>query len=112
MLYILQDNTIRLTRGDTAHLTVPIVTSSGEEYNMSANDTLTFSVKKTVNDTRYIIHKTVVGSNLLKLEPRDTDSLEFMKYKYDIQLTTEDGDVYTVVDTSTFEILPEVTCHA
>lgn len=110
MLYVLPDKTIRLTRGDTAYLTIPIVTATKEEYVMGAEDSITFSVKKTLKDSEYLIQKTVVGSNQLKLEPSDTEALSFNKYKYDVELTTASGDVFTIIDVSTFEILPEVTC--
>ena len=111
MLYVLPDKTIRLTRGDTAYLTIPITTATEEEYVMAAGDTLTLSVKKSLSDTKYLMQKTVVGANTLKIEPSDTNALAFTKYKYDVQLTTEGGDVFTIIDVSVFEILPEVTCH-
>lgn len=110
MLYVLPNKTIRLTRGDTAYLTIPIATSIGEEYVVGAEDAITFSVKKNVNDVQYLIHKTVVGSNVLKIEPIDTKDLAFGKYKYDVELITASGDIFTLIEVSTFEILPEVTC--
>lgn len=39
----------------------------------------------------------------------DTNTLDFGKYKYDVQLTTESEEVYTIIEPSIFEILPEVT---
>lgn len=110
MLYVLPNKTIRLTRGDTAYLTIPITTSIGEEYVMSTEDTIKFSIKKNLNDEQYLVHKTVVGSNELKIEPIDTKDLAFGKYKYDVELVTVSGDIFTLIDVSTFEILPEVTC--
>lgn len=111
MLYVLPDKTIRLTRGDTAYLTFIINTATEEEYVMAADDTLTLSVKKTVNDKQYLMRKTVKGTNALKIEPSDTQGLAFARYKYDVQLTKASGDVFTIIDVSVFEILPEVTCH-
>lgn len=47
MLYIKDDGTIRLTRGDTARLTIPIINSaSNDEYVMQSGDVLFFTVKK------------------------------------------------------------------
>ena len=47
MLYVEADNTIRLTRGDTAYLEIPIVNDiTEEEYVISLDDTITFSVKR------------------------------------------------------------------
>ena len=55
MLYI-EGNTIRLTRGDTAYLHIPLATPEGT-YEISSTDTLTLSVKKTTRDTEYIFQK-------------------------------------------------------
>lgn len=46
MLHIKDDGTIRLTRGDTAHLTIPIINSvSNSEYTMQSGDVLFFNVR-------------------------------------------------------------------
>ena len=107
MLYINGD-TIKLTRGDTAYLHIPLVTTDAD-YVMNANDTLTFSVKKTTRDTDYIFQKVVTGNNVFHIQPSDTSELAFGKYIYDVELNTTDGDVFTVIPPSTFEVLSEVT---
>lgn len=108
MLYI-DGNNIKLTRGDTAYLTVPIKTALGEDYVVQAGDALTLSVKKKSTDNNYVFQKVLDGSNTFHIEPQDTAGIEFGKYKYDIQLNTANGDVYTIIDVSTFTILEEVT---
>lgn len=109
MLKVTSNGDISLTRGDTAWLTVPLtLEDSGEPYEMQEADTLTLSVKKTVKDTEFAFQKVAVGSNTFHIRPNDTADLEFGKYKYDVQLDTESGDVFTVIDTSTFEVLTEV----
>ena len=46
MLYILNDGTIRLTRGDTARLTVPIHNDLDDStYTMAEDDILAFTIK-------------------------------------------------------------------
>lgn len=110
MLYVEDDNTIRLTRGDTAYLEIPIVNDiTKEEYVISPDDTLTFSVKRSVKDTNVIFSKTIRGANIIHITPDDTRQCEFGKYKYDVQLTTAEGDVYTVIEPTCFEVLSEVT---
>lgn len=108
MLYI-DGNTIRMTRGDTVYLTVPI-TNVEEEYIIQTDDVLTLSLKKNVKDVDYILQKQITGENTFHIEPIDTSSIPFGKYKYDIQLTCGDGSVYTIIPVSVFEIMPEVTC--
>lgn len=110
MLYVDNDGTVRLTRGDTARLQVPITnTLTGTEYDMFPGDILRFTVKRTVNDTTPLIQKESLGINSFHIEPTDTKALAFGKYVYDVELTTASGDVYTVVAPSTFEVLREVT---
>lgn len=109
MLYI-DDKTIKLTRGDTARLTVPIINlANNGEYTMESGDILYFTVKKTAKDTDFLFQKSVTGSNSIHIKPEDTADLSFGKYKYDVQLTTATGDVYTVIEPSTFEVMEEIT---
>jgi hypothetical protein len=107
MLYI-NGNEIKLTRGDTAYLKVPIYTNNGEEYVMSGDDALVITVKKEVNG-ELAFQRTTVGNNTLHITPRDTSVLAFGVYVYDVQLNKGDGDVFTVIPVSTFEVLQEVT---
>lgn len=110
MLHIKDDGTIRLTRGDTARLTIPIINSaSNSEYIMQSGDVLFFTVKKSAKDTNYLLQKKSTGINSIHIKPEDTDNLSFGKYKYDVQLTTAFGDVYTIIEPSVFEIMEEIT---
>lgn len=49
-----------------------------------------------------------MGSNSFKILPEDTEGCDFANYKYDVQLVTKDGDVFTVIEPSNLQILPEV----
>lgn len=110
MLKILNDGTIQLTRGDTARITVSITNEiDNTEYVMKEKDILVLSVKKTINDEKHVFQKMVRGVNTFHIEPMDTAHKKFGQYKYDVQLTTADGDVFTVIQASTFEILAEVS---
>lgn len=108
MLYI-DGNTIRLTRGDTAYLHIPLSTAEGT-YEMDPEDTLTLSVKKSTRDTDYIFQKVIKGNDVFHIEPSDTATSSFGKYIYDVQLCNGNGDIFTVIPPSTFEVLAEVTC--
>ena len=101
---------IKLTRGDTARMSVNIVNDvTGEEYSMQEGDVLTMTVKVNILDEVPVIQKTLEGTNVFHIKPEDTASLDFGSYKYDVQLTTSDGDVYTIIVPSVFKILEEVT---
>lgn len=110
MLYVLNDNTIKLTRGDTALLSIDIYNETiGNSYELAADDKLTLSVKKTLKGSTYCFQKTITGSTSITIKPEDTRNLDFGDYFYDVQLNTSTGDVYTVIEPSPFVVMPEVT---
>lgn len=111
MLTVNSNGVVQLTRGDTAELEVTIKKSDGTAYDMQPDDKLVFSVKKDIKSTEYDIQKTVIGSNVICIDPIDTASLVFAKYLYDVELRTATGAVYTVIPPTTFEVATEVTCH-
>lgn len=115
MLYVEPGNVIKITRGDTGYLEVPVDMILEDDtktpYEVKAGDTMTLSVKKSTKDTEYCFQKTVNSTNLFKIEPEDTSHCEFGKYRYDVELTTAEGDTYTVIEDTLFTILPEVTCR-
>lgn len=111
MFYIESNDTIKLTRGDTARLTVNIDNDvDGYEYIIQTEDTLTMTVKKGISDDIPVMQLNIKGTNVFHIKPSDTSTLDFGSYKYDIQLTTSDGDVHTVIGPATFTLLKEVTC--
>lgn len=110
MLHVLSDGTVKLTRGDTARLNVSIKNSTlDEDYILAEDDMLTLTVKKTVKDSDYLLQKVLTGSSSFTIDPKDTENLPYGSYKYDVQLTTAAGDVYTVIEPSSFAITYEVT---
>lgn len=110
MLYVKDDGTIRLTRGDTARLTVPIINMvDSSEYSMESDDKLYFTVKKSAKDSEPLFQIEVKGLNTIHIKPEDTEGFLFGKYRYDVQLSTASGDVYTIIEPSTFEVMEEIT---
>lgn len=110
MLYVNDNNSIRLTRGDTARILVPITNDlTGSTYELAEADKLVLTIKKKETDSQPLIQKVLTGSNSFHILPSDTKELSFGKYVYDVELTTEAGDVYTVIEPTTFELLKEVT---
>lgn len=106
-------NTIKLTRGDTAYIEVPItrlVDGEMQEYTMSSGDKLYFTVKDKagLDSESFLFRKEITGNNTFHILPEDTKHLPFGKYVYDIELDTENGDVFTVVTISTFSVEKEV----
>lgn len=113
MLRIKNNNTIYLTRGDTANIDINIFyEDSAEPYVPQSTDVIKFSVKKDVNDSSYVFQKTATVSNgvaTVNIVPSDTSGKDYGEYVYDVQLTQSDGSVYTVVPYSKFRLTEEVT---
>lgn len=105
MLLIDNENNIMLTRGDTAVLNLE-VTIDGEAYDYS-NDLVQFTVKKNTVTDSIIIQKTFSGSSVT-IEPEDTENLDYQTLKYDVQVITQSGKVYTVIPPRNFTIAEEV----
>lgn len=112
MLNIDGNNTITLTRGDTAYLEVNLQsfsnTDQGETFEISENDKLRLTVRKAVGQD-ILIQKVLTGSTAFHIFPEDTKSLPYGAYVYDVELTLENGDVFTVINVSKLKITQEVT---
>lgn len=107
MLKISNDNTISLTRGDTARITLTVKQADGTDYDYSG-DTVLFTIKKNVHASESILQK-VVADGAVYIAPTDTAELAYGEYAYDVQLTTQSGDVCTVIAPAKFILEPEVT---
>lgn len=109
MFSIDSNNTIHLTRGDSASIAITINNElTHSAYEMAETDILKMTVRKSLTSP-ILFQKTVHGSNTIKIEPTDTEDFKFANYLYDVELSTVDGDVYTIITPSTIEICPEVT---
>lgn len=110
MLIVSKSGEIKLTRGDTAKLTVFPTIGEGDEkqpYIVQEDDVFIFTVKKDYDDEA-VIKKEITGSTKFHLKPADTKELAFGKYKYDVQLQPPDGENYTFIADKVFEITKEV----
>ena len=111
VLTVDKDNTIHLTRGDTARFSIGQIknTITNTNYTPTEDDTVTMTIKKTVLQADPCVQIIVPGGEVLHIKPEDTKAMTFGKYVYDIQITMADGDVYTIIPPTTFELLKEVT---
>ena len=98
---------IKLTRGDSATLSVAL-----DGYTMQDGDALTLSCKVDPSKDDYLFQLTADATQTFAFEPQTTAGLDFGAYRYDIQLTTSGGEVYTVIPVSSFTVMEEVTCPA
>jgi hypothetical protein len=108
-MFAITNKTIRMTRGDTARISLTIKDKDGNTYTPSARDTVIFSVKRYLYDTAYLFQKTVADGVII-INPDDTVGLEVGgPYYYDVQITLSGGDVNTIIPPSEIWLEPEVT---
>lgn len=101
-------DSIYLTRGDTCKITI-VITQDGEPYTPSEGDRIRFALNKRYAETEPLILRDIpTDTLLLHLVPEDTKGLEFGKYRYDISLTKENGDVDTFIGPAWFYVTEEV----
>lgn len=94
-MFDVANGVIRITKGDTAVLQVDLKYPDGSEYEMQSGDTLTLTVRRRPNFP--ILLEKISTTNIISLEPEQTKNLEVGTCCFDIQLTTADGSIYTVV---------------
>lgn len=101
---------IIMTRGDTLRAKITIRYSVNEpEYNFQEGDQIRFCLKKYAKDKDPILIKDIpIDTLVLEIEPNDTNKLSFGEYRYEIELRTAFGDVYTVIENRILLITPEL----
>lgn len=110
MFIINDDDSIELTRGDTAYIDLTV-----EDYIFKVGDEILFSVKKRATDEEYIFQKKIIIEEenemiTIKISSNFTKEAKFGDYVYDIQLTQKvNGDISTVVPINKFTIAKEVS---
>ena len=116
MSYVIEGNSITLTRGDTLRVIISIIIDD-EEYIPVAGDVVRFALKHPILnadktdyvDTDPLILKTIpTDSMILTLLPEDTKPLGFGKYVYDVEITFSDGTVTTFITKAPFKLTEEV----
>lgn len=104
----LKGQDIQLTRGDSAYFNLQITQNGGTNYKRQKGDKLVFTIKRSYNSEFSYVEKEIPNLALI-IDPKDTESLDYGNYWYDIELTTSDGAVYTVVGPARFIVREEVT---
>lgn len=112
-----KNNKITLTKGDTLKIKLSLRDAAGNVYIPGIQDTITFVAKKNFDDAA-VLSTTVYGDGetsdiVIVIGPgsEDTNSsttIDAGTYKYDIQLTTSDGIIDTVINAATLVITEEV----
>ena len=115
MFYILSDNVIKITKGNSANIDIMLVQSETQEpVILEENDRILFTVKNMHDAT--VIQKTITSNDLVdgkegtyscEILPDDTIDLATGEYEYDCLLILADGQAITFVS-SAFVIIKAV----
>lgn len=104
---------IYMIRGDSETILVSCTDSDGSPVPFAVGDTVRFTVKRQASDTTKVLQKVVTefdeGVATISLAPADTKNASFGKYVYDVQLTSAEGRVTTIIPPSRFVLEEEVT---
>lgn len=106
------DNEVILTRGDNADLIVTIKDMSGNIYELQEGDELVFTLKYNCVTPNILVQKDITIDSTIHILPEDTSGLNYGKYLFDVQLTTADDKIYTVIPPTVFVVSDEVTFNA
>lgn len=102
-----QGKNITHMRGDTAVMKLDLKID-GETFALRDGDVATFSVKKKLTDTDYVLQKTAENGYFV-FRHEDTQYLPFGSYWYDIQVELSEGQVVTVVGPAQYRLVADVT---
>lgn len=90
-----------MTRGDTVAFKADLEDDDGEPKALVEGDTIYFTVKESARTDEIKVQKIITefvdGVALITLHPNDTKSLDFKRYRYDIQFTSAEGAVKTII---------------
>lgn len=96
MINIIDNSIIKLTRGDTALISLAIYESDGETpYTPVAGDHIIFTIKPDINNEYYVLKKEFNESLKLPIVKSDTIDLNFGSYFFDIRL--ENGNEFDTI---------------
>lgn len=104
---------IELTRGDSAYITVQILDNDGNKFLIQGNDKVRIQVRSRPNTGKLLFEAKMFFNQdkdlVWYIRPEDTKNTKAGKYVYDAQVELANGDIFTFIPMSTFEIADEVT---
>lgn len=104
MQYEVDDNfNIRIARGYPVDIPVEVRRADSSPYEMLPGDTLTFTVRQSIDSQQNLIRK-VVSTPVIPFGTDDTAVLPYGSYLYDLVLTGAEGWTETILTTRQFLI--------
>lgn len=105
-------NSIELTRGDSAYITLNVNDSTGKPYELNDGDNIRVQVRTAPNVGRLLFEGNLdtTGNKIVwHIKPEDTADEPVTTYWWDAQLETPNGDIFTFITSSPFILTDEVT---
>lgn len=109
LLFSIINNTISITKGDSAQFKVRIKNpGTGEDYRLQPGDRVVLSVKPDKKDAQYLFQ---IDGPVFHILPEHTiDANPRQRYYYDVELRFGNNqDVHTIVKKSLFVVKEEIT---
>lgn len=107
MFVIDKNKKIILTKGDSASMFIEVKYLDETPYTIKEDDVITLTVKKTPSSQASITK--IANEQYIVFNPEDTSNMSSGLYIYDVQLENNNGDIYTIVPESFFQIVNEVS---
>lgn len=112
--FTMEDNYIRMSRGDTLSFGIQVYDESGAPFGQDL-ERAHFTCKSNRSDTRYLFQKSLSdgiskmgqGTYVVRVAPSDTANAKPGKYFYDLEIGCN-GDVFTVMR-GVLELMQDVT---
>ncbi len=102
-------NRITLTKGDSARLKLKLYDAQNKLLTLKDGDAAVLTIKQDIDSEEAVLQLTVDESQQFTFAPADTANLACGKYCYDIRVTLNDGDIYTVIPPSQFIVVKGVS---
>lgn len=109
MLQIDNKNRITLTRGDTAVIKLYVRDARDKSVKIDSQCSCVLTVKENTGTDAVLLQITADKDGSFTFLPEHTKHLKYGNYVYDVQVTLDEDDIYTVIPPSRFTIAEEVT---
>lgn len=105
---------VSITRGDSAYIQFNLRDVSGNTLVLTNMDVVRCQVRDSSEDGDLIFEGEVLRDYVNNkatwhIKPSDTNDLDIGTYYWDAQVEFSNGDIFTFVDVSKFNVLPEIT---
>lgn len=95
-MFIIQNNDIIITKGDSGKVSLKFENRDGSEYAPSVNDEVIFSLKKRKERfSEVVLEKS--GTEIV-FEAEETEKIPSGEYFYDVHIKRSTGERYTAVE--------------